>query len=204
MTACSDDATPVGPRAVTEGDAPGDVADAGTQPGNEMASDPIRETESGMRMTATLVGTDGVLSFILPTGDTIEYEASELVGKPYLVAIFNAGVQSGVDEPLHRVWSTVPEDLVIEYASPELPDGPYDLSLIIYPLRDITEEDQQSPFAPVPLTGELSAFTISQAEVREGDPGLTNGVVRVNVEGGTAQLALENRPTFVDTVMAVP
>jgi len=172
---------------------------------NSMGSDSVSVPGEGLRMTATLTEDNGVLSFISLTGDFVTYDLDEIVGKPYVVAIFNAGVQSGVDEPIDWVWGTVPESLVLEYASPlGLPDGPYDLSLIVYPLSEITDAQREMPFAPLPLTGELSAFTLSQDEVLPGDPGLTNGVIRVNLKDGAARVALENRSSFVDTVMAVP
>ena len=63
----------------------------------------------------------------------------------------------------------------------------------------------------VPKSGELSAFTLSHDRVRPGDPGFGNGVVRVNVEGADATLALENRhdpkdvgTSLTDTVLTVP
>jgi hypothetical protein len=61
------------------------------------------------------------------------------------------------------------------------------------------------------VAGELSAFTISQDQVKPGDPGFENGVVRVNVEDADATLTLENRHdlvdllgSFTDTVLVVP
>ena len=157
-------------------------------------------------------GEDGELvPFITPTGDVVEVAREDLIGKPYVVAVFAAGFGSGVDLPLHTEWGFVPDSLEIEYASPaRFAVGPYDLSLIVYTLTDITDELREEPFAPIPMTGELSAFTISQAEVREGDPELTNGVIRMNLDGDDVHVALENRvelpisSAFVDTIMAVP
>lgn len=180
------------------------------------ADDPVALDGHRLRVRMRLHADPEGVSFLTPAASVFALPEDDIVAKPYYVGVFAGGLDQGVDLSLHHAWGVVSDDLEIVYETPPmLADGPYDVALIVYTQNPVSDETMASEFAQVPLAGELSAFTLSQDEVREGDPGFPNGVVRVNIEGADAELVLENRvpdmdrgigvlKAFTNTIVTVP
>ncbi len=158
---------------------------------------------------------DGLVPFLTPQATLIELETAELVGKPYYAAIFDGGFAPGVDEPLHFTWGSLEEDLLMDWTTPaDLGDGPYATVFILFRVSEVPEDILGASLPNPPVNGDLSAFTLSEQDVLEGDPPITAGVLRVNVSGGDALKTAENRwskdptqtntDTFTDTILLVP
>jgi len=170
------------------------------------------DTDGGLsgfsvRVDVTLRPDEGsqMVSFLTIANSPYAAPAATIAGKPYYVAVFEGGFDQGVDLDLHHEWGTMPEDLHVTYLSPpRLADGPYDVAFILYTETEITQAMKEDFFGVVPKAGELSAFTLSQERVLPGDPGYSNGVVRVNVAGADGEVFLENRLSLTDTVLVVP
>jgi hypothetical protein len=157
------------------------------------------------------------LTVLNPAASPSVLDVSGVVGKPYYAALFEGGFDQGVDLDLHHEWGTIPEGLVIDYQSPPgYTDGPYDVAFIVYTDTEITDAVREDLIPPTPHAGELSAFSLSQDRVKDGDPGFGAGVIRVNVEHADASVTLENRvpadvtdgaavaEALADTILAVP
>ena len=200
----------------TDNDATSDTGEtdggdsSGTDSGDTGDTDDGHAVGLAVTMTPDDGGTD--VSFLTAAASVVTIPAADIIGKPYYVAVFDGGFEQGVDLNRTHHWGIVPDDLHVEYLSPAMfSDGPYDISFIVYTNTEITEDIKQQPFPPAPVAGELSGFTLSQDQVKPGDPGFENGVVRLNVEGADATLVLENRhdtvdllESFTDTVLIVP
>ena len=130
-------------------------------------------------------------------------------------AIFKGGFAPGVDEPLHYAWGTLGEGLLMDWTTPaDLEEGPHDVVFILFRVSDVPAEIFGASLPNPPLNGDLSAFTLSEQDVMEGDPPITAGVLRVNVGTGEAFKSAENRwsedptetntDTFTDTILLVP
>ena len=155
-------------------------------------------TDAGLynvSLKATMVADGDVVGFVTPAGSVVAHSVSDLVGKPYMIATYPAGFSPGNDPAIESVWGTVPEGLEINFESDSIyGDGPYDIVLAVYVVTEVpTEQMTPEGTAPAPVQGDLATFTISQSEVREGDPTIMPGVLRLNVEGGDAMVAVENR-----------
>ena len=154
----------------------------------------------------------GKISFLMPSGGILQLAPEQLIGKPYFLAVFEGGFNQGVDLDLQRYWGEIPQDLNVTYTFPEaMEHGPYDVAFIVYNESPLTEEDKLLEFPPAPRAGELSAFTLSQDQVLEGDPGFANGVIRVNLSGCGSSLTIDNKAdeddllnSFNDTILVVP
>ena len=160
---------------------------------------------------------DGMLSFMTPGATRVQVERSSAVGKPYHIAVFRAGFVPGLDEPLHYQWGTLDESLTVDWTTPaDLVDGPYDVVFILYRETEITEEIVDAPIAIAAIDGDLATFTISTDDILDGDPPLTAGVLRININGDHALKVAENRwvddlsdsttstQVFTDTILLIP
>src|SRR5690348_5228366 len=87
----------------------------------------------GLVMDVKLVAENGELAFLTPSNTIIKYPTSQIVGKPYLIATFEAGFSPGNDPPLDYVWGKIGTDLTVHYQTPAtLQDGPYDMVFVGY------------------------------------------------------------------------
>jgi len=174
--------------------------------------DSTSEATSHIHLEAPMVAIDGQLAFLTAAGSIVEHPQAYVAGKTFYAAVFEGGFAQGLDLPLAVHWGTVPDDLSITATfDVAVPDGPYDVSLIVYTETPIDPASTDLDSVPIPVAGELSAFTLSQDEIRDGDPSFANGVVRVNVAGADATVTLTNRAdpediggSFVDTILVVP
>jgi hypothetical protein len=165
-----------------------------------------------VQFRAHMQPSDTGVPFVTPSGSIVEHPRDFLVGKPYLAAIFDGGFAQGVDEPIDHVWGTVPEDLLVDIElGDSLPAGPYDVAFIVYTETTIDDAARESAFAPIPVAGELSAFTASVDEVLEGDPPISNGVLRANIVNADTVVEISNKTnpddlfdSLVDTILVVP
>src|SRR5690606_1173124 len=109
---------------------------------------------------------------------------ADIVGKPFYAATFEAGFSSGNDLPLYEQWGTVPESLSIDVVNPPLyqDDAAYDVVFVVY----VNTEAGPGAEPPAAIAGDLATFTIDQSVIRDGDPQIVPGVVRVVIEGGDA------------------
>lgn len=149
-----------------------------------------------LTMTATLTaGADGSLAFLSPSATIATHAPGEVVGKPYYVGVFPAGFSSGNDPALWQRWGTIPDGLVISETTPaQFADGAYDMVLVMYTNSPITPAMlafEEMP--PAAAGGDLSSFTLSAADVREGDPDQALGTLRMNVEGADVAVDIANR-----------
>ncbi|TNE84957.1 MAG: hypothetical protein EP330_26490 [Deltaproteobacteria bacterium] len=168
-----------------------------------------------------LSASEGQADFLLPNATVETVDAASLVGKPYLVSVFEGGFSQGNDDPLEIAWGLVPDDLVISFSTEgSFEPGPYDASVIVYVNTPVDPADMEpgAEFDPVPpVGGDLSAFSLDDGEVLEGDPTFEAGVVRINViDGeGDATKHLANRTAapddseglfaaFTNTILLVP
>ncbi|MCO4746879.1 MAG: hypothetical protein KC912_18930 [Proteobacteria bacterium] len=178
-------------------------------------------SEPQIHISTQFAATAGEVSFLLPNGTTQAVAASDLVGKPYVVSVFEGGFSQGNDDPLDLEWGTVPDHLTIDFTSTVgFEPGPYDASVIVYVNTPVASEDMQADaaFEPeAPVGGDLSAFTLDEGDILPGDPSFEAGVVRINViDGeGDASKHLSNRTAapdnsdalleaFTDTILLVP
>ncbi len=178
------------------------------------ASTPEIGMEDGyvVHFRAHMEPSDSGVPFVTPSGSIVEHPRDFLVGKPYLAALFDGGFAQGVDEPIDLVWGTVPEDLLVDIElGNALPEGPYDVAFIVYTETTIDATAMESAFAPIPVAGELSAFTASVDDVLEGDPPISNGVLRANIVDTDAAIDISNKTnpddlfdSLVDTILVVP
>ncbi len=154
----------------------------------------------------------GKMNFLTPSAGMLQLVPTDLIGKPYVISVFEGGFNQGVDYDLQRHWGVIPSDMNVEFTFPEqMKPGPYDVSFIVYTDSVITDADKKMEFPPVPHAGELSAFTLSQDQVLEGDPSFSNGVIRVNLTGCGSSLSISNKAdeddllnSFNDTILVVP
>ena len=154
------------------------------------------------------------LRFVSPAGSVIETPVADVVGKPYFTATFEAGFSSGNDLPLYEEWGVVPADLNLDLVNPAIfEDGAaYDVVFVVYVNSDVDPNEEP----PAAINGDLATFTIDQDVIREGDPQIVPGVVRVVIEGKDAVKRVENRvpedlensdefrAAMTDTIMIVP
>jgi hypothetical protein len=179
-------------------------------------------TDGGHRISieAELVAHDGDAAFLTPNATVGSIRASDLAGKPFVISLFEGGFSQGNDEPFELIWGEVPSDRRISFTSQRrYPAGPYDASVIIYVNTPVSDADRidDGHFRPSPpIGGDLSAFTLDQRDVLDGDPPFDAGVVRVNVVDGDAVKRLSNRTpvdpddsnaiieAFHDTILMVP
>lgn len=176
-------------------------------------------TGHALKMDVSLVAKDGQASFLTPSNTIVDHPVTDLVGKPYLIATFEAGFASGNDAPIEHVWGEMPEDLVVKFSSAATyEDGPYDIVFVCYTATEISPEIQQGPpnQAPAAKGGDIASFTLSTEEIHEGDPQNALGTLRLNVAGADASVSLENRTpmdpddadqvfaAFTNTVLTIP
>lgn len=170
-------------------------------------------------MDVSLKAKDGKLAFLTPSNTIIEVPASDIVGKPYLIATFPAGFAPGNDPPLDHLWGEMPADMVVPYASEaKYEDGPYDIVFVCYTATEITAEmkEGEAQSAPAAKGGDIASFSLSTSEIHEGDPKNALGTLRLNVAGADASVAIENRTpmdpdngeqtlaAFTNTVLTIP
>lgn len=172
------------------------------------------EDAHALTLEVRLAPAGEVLQFISPAGSVIETPVADIVGKPYYSATFEAGFSSGNDLPLHEEWGIVPEDLDVDIVNPAIyeDDAAYDVVFVVY----VNTEAGPGAEPPAAKAGDLATFTIDQSVIREGDPQIVPGVVRVVIEGEDAVKRVENRvpsdledsaeltAAMTDTVMIVP
>lgn len=176
-------------------------------------------TGHALKMDVSLVAKDGQASFLTPSNTIVDHPVTDLVGKPYLIATFEAGFAQGNDPPIEHVWGEMPEDLVVKFSSAATyEDGPYDIVFVCYTATEISPEIQQGPpnEAPAAQGGDLASFNLGTEEVHEGDPQNVLGTLRLNVAGADASVSLENRTpmdpddadqvfaAFTNTVLTIP
>ena len=178
----------------------------------------LLETGSSVTVNANLfMDENGELPFMTPTGTPVRVGTDEVIGKPYYVAVFEAGFAPGFDPPRHYEWGYFGEDMSVSWTSPsDLEDGPYDVAFVLYRITEVPEDTFGAEQAVVADNGDLATFTLSTDDIRENDPPLTAGFLRVNIEGGDVVKTAENRwvddlsnisaaaLTFNDTVLLVP
>jgi hypothetical protein len=183
------------------------------------AADSGEELGHTITLRTTLHAEGGVACFLTPNATLVEVPEADLAGKPYVVSIFEGGFSQGNDEPLDLQWGHIPDDLVITMVSDGYAPGPYDASVIVYVNTPVDEADMTADgsFDPTPpVGGDLSAFTLDDSDVLEGDPTFEAGVVRINViDGDTTKELANHTPTdpedgdqvleaFDDTILLVP
>jgi hypothetical protein len=169
-----------------------------------------------LKFTGNLVEQNGELTFMTPSVSIIKVPAAQIVGKPYMVASYAAGFAPGNDPAIHHTWGSVPADLKIRYTTPATyQNGAYDMVLVVYANTPITDDIRSGPAqnAPAAKGGDMATFTLDMRDVRPGDPSLPPGVVRLNVEGGDAEVTVENKvatdpnqisAALFNTVMLIP
>lgn len=180
-----------------------------------LACSPAAEPEGhALTLEVRLTPTGDQLRFVSPAGSVIETPIADIVGKPFYAATFEAGFSSGNDLPLFEQWGTVPESLSIDIVNPPVydDDAAYDVVFVVY----VNTEAGPGAEPPAAIAGDLATFTIDQSVIRDGDPQIVPGVVRVVIEGGDAVKRVENRvpdqlgdsgqltAAMTDTVMIVP
>lgn len=181
-----------------------------------LACSPAPDAPEGYAITleVRLTPAGDQVRFVSPAGSVIETPVADVVGKPFYSATFEAGFSSGNDLPLHEQWGTVPESLAVDIVNPAMfdDDAAYDVVFVVYVNTDAGPESEP----PAAVAGDLATFTIDQTILREGDPQIVPGVVRVVIEGEDAIKRVENRvpedpsvsdqlvAAMTDTVMIVP
>ena len=60
-------------------------------------------TGHALKMDVSLVAKDGQASFLTPSNTIASHPITDLVGKPYLIATFEAGFAPGNDPPIEHV-----------------------------------------------------------------------------------------------------
>ncbi len=150
-----------------------------------------------LTVSGALIEKGDVITLLSPAGSAITIPSATVRGKPVLIGIFHAGFSQGNDAPIDYHWTTVGEDLTYSFTTEaHYEDGPYDAVLIVYVNTPITPEIMNGdPIdAPAPVKGDLSSFTIDSSVVEGDDPGLTNGLVRLNVHGQDTAVSVSNHP----------
>ncbi len=169
-------------------------------------------------LNAKFINEDGLAHFVTPAGSIVSHAIEDLVGKPYMIATYPAGFSPGNDPAIDEVWGTISEDLEVNFVTDATyEDGPYDIVFVAYIVTEVpTELMTPEGTAPAPVQGDLAVFTIDQSVVRDGDPTIMPGVLRLNVEGADTFIDTENRTpedpgesnafraAFVNTIMIVP
>lgn len=176
-------------------------------------------TGHALGMNVSLVAKQGQLSFLTPSNTIVEQASANVVGKPYLIAAFEAGFAPGNDPPLEYLWGEVPDDLTVKFSSKNTyKDGPYDIVFVCYTATKITDEIKtgEAQSAPAAKGGDIASFTLGTKDIHPGDPKNTLGTLRLNVEGADASASIENRTpmdpkngdqvlaAFTNTVLAIP
>lgn len=178
------------------------------------------ETPSGYSVTLEAQlkkDENGQLPFMTPGATPVRLDPWDVIGKPYYIALFKAGFSQGVDDPVHFTWGTINEEMTVKWTSKaDLEDGPYDIVLVIYRVTNVPDEAIGKASSIAAVNGDLATFTISEENLLEGDPPLTAGTLRVNVNGENASTYAENRwadnlqdteagtRAFTDTILFVP
>lgn len=170
-------------------------------------------------MDVTLTPKGDKLAFLTPSNTVVEYPVTDIVGKPYLIAAFEGGFSPGNDQPLEYEWGVFPEGLAVQFSTAKkYEDGPYDIVFVCYTATEVDPDvEGGSPLsAPAASGGDIASFSISTAEIREGDPQNALGTLRLNVEGKDASVSIENRTpadpdngeqalaAFTNTVLTIP
>jgi|GEM_PF-4274149 len=181
-------------------------------------ADSAGEDSFALTLDVALAQSNGDVRFVTPLGTVATRPASDIVGKPYFAAAFPAGFSADEGDPFEAEWGTVPEALSVSFStSPSYPNGPYDLVFVVYVNTEI-EPGMMQPGSvpPMVIQGDLATFTIDQSAALPGDPGITPGVVRVNVAGADERLEVSNRipsdeadasqvaAALTNTIMLVP
>ena len=107
--------------------------------------------------------------------------------------------------------------MAVDWTTPaDLEDGAYDVVFVVYRVTEVPSAVIGTKDAVAAINGDLATFTIGTEDIREGDPPMTAGVLRVNIEGANATKLAENRWTddlsdvdagtlaFTDTILLVP
>lgn len=170
-------------------------------------------------LDVSLKGMGDELAFLTPSNTIVSYPSSDIVGKPTLIATFPAGFAPGNDPPIEYLWGEMGADLAVHYATKATyEDGPYDIVFVCYTSTPITQDmiDGKAQTAPVAKGGDIASFSISTAEIHDGDPKNALGTLRLNVLGADAHVAIENRTpadpnngeqtlaAFTNTVLTIP
>ena len=169
-------------------------------------------------LNAKFIKEDGLAHFVTPAGSVISHSIEDLVGKPYLIATYPAGFSPGNDPAIDQVWGTISEDLDVNFSTDSTyADGAYDIVFVVYVVTELPADVMTTEgSAPAPVQGDLAVFTIDQTAVKEGDPTIMPGVLRINVEGADSFIDVENRTpadpdnsdsfraAFINTIMMVP
>lgn len=163
-------------------------------------------------------GQSGTLAFLTPSNTVVEYPASEIAGKPTLIATFQAGFSPGNDPPIEFLWGEMAADLKVHFTSAKTyEDGPYDIVFVCYKGTPVSQDMMDGVSgAPAAANGDLASFVLKPDNIREGDPKNALGTLRLNVEGADATVAIENRTpmdpndpnqataAFQNTVLTIP
>jgi hypothetical protein len=171
-----------------------------------------------LTLRASLHPSANELAFLTPAASIARHPVDQVIGKPYYIAAFPAGFSPGNDPALADAWGTVPASLQIELTTPaRFASGPYDMVMVVYVTTPITEAMRRGEISPPAAKGgDLASFTLAQVNVREGDPRLEPGLVRVNVEDAPGRVEIENRTpadltsteqitaAFDNTILMVP
>lgn len=171
-----------------------------------------------LTLKATLEAEGGEIAFLTPAASIFKHRVGDVIGRPYYVAAFPSGFSPGNDPALADVWGVVPPSLEIAFTTPpRFADGPYDMVMVVYVTTPITDAMRRGEVPPPPAKGgDLASFTLSQVNVRPGDPRLEAGLVRVNVQAADGRVEITNRrpadirngeqtrAAFDNTVLAVP
>ncbi len=166
-----------------------------------------------------LAGKNDAMSFLTPSNTIVDKPATSIVGKPTLIATFPAGFAPGNDPPIEYTWGEMGADLTVHFATKATyEDGPYDIVFVCYTDTPITQDmlDGKVQGAPAAKGGDIASFSISTAEIHEGDPKNALGTLRLNVVGADASVSIENRTpadpnngeqtlaAFTNTVLSIP
>jgi hypothetical protein len=155
------------------------------------------EGHYALTVKGVLMEKDQQITLLSPAGSAITIPSATVRGKPVLIGIFHAGFSQGNDAPIDYHWTTVSDDLTYSFTTEaHYEDGPYDAVLIVYINTPITQDiiNGDPLDAPPPVKGDLSSFTIDSSVVEGDDPGLTNGLVRLNVHGQDVEATVSNKP----------
>ncbi len=218
LTSCGSDAGMIGQSGAAGAPGAGGAGGAGNAAGAGGGGSPSTATGRSLTLRATLRAEAGEASFLTPAASLYKHPVERLVGRPYYMAAFPSGFSPGNDPPLVDVWGTVPASLELVFTTPaRFADGPYDMVMVVYVTTPITDAMRSGQVPPPAATGgDLASFTLSQVNVRPGDPTLEAGLVRVNVAGADGLVEIENRTpvdpmnrdqtraAFDNTVLAVP
>ena len=147
-------------------------------------------------INADLMASDGELAFMSPAASVIRAPVTDVIGKPYFLALFNGGFSPGNDPSIYETWGEMGEDLSIHFTTPAMFEpGPYDAPVLIYTHTEITQEikDGDSRMLPAAVGGDLATFSLDTSVVLPGDPSFPPGLVRVNLLDADAEISVANR-----------